>query len=407
MRGVACLMVFCLHVLASRASAFVAFGCAVALLLIRKPDAILNSQFWGEDGKIFYLQSVTLGAKSIVTSYSGYFHLIPRSFALIYCNTFAALYLPALFNLTAIIVTALSCAWIAQSRLDVPARWLFAIVPLLMPQGGEVLANLTDLQWALAPILIVLCLQIPEGSAAEKAGDIAIAVAVGLTGPFSVFALPLFVVRFVCSGKNSYEIALFGAAAFAAGIQAFALFGATSINTNMPLMLAGIPHWLAVDALAQLFGTSLYPSALGKASRLGVAVASVSAIGILLGLPAAWRVKAIGMLAFAVCLLFASAAKYGDAALPIIAPLDLGQRYIYIPYAMAGWCLYVLATRAGRYWRPIGIVALVLCLASSARNFVALPMEDLHWRDHIVALRGGEGDVPINPSLTMHVFGKH
>ena len=82
-----------------------ALYCGVFLLLFaRRPDALLNAQFWAEDGVIFFHSALLDGVHSLLVPYSGYVHVIPRLVA------FAALALPFAFQPLAYDVAALAIA---------------------------------------------------------------------------------------------------------------------------------------------------------------------------------------------------------------------------------------------------------------------------------------------------------
>ena len=56
----------------------------MALLVVRRADALTNPQFWAEDATIFFktaFEQPTLA--SLLAPYAGYLHLVPRCVALI------------------------------------------------------------------------------------------------------------------------------------------------------------------------------------------------------------------------------------------------------------------------------------------------------------------------------------
>jgi hypothetical protein len=385
-------------------NAAVAFTLAAIILFLRKPDAVLNPQFWAEDGQIFYYQSATLGLDSIFTPYVGYYHFIPRILSLIYISIIPTVDLPAAYNFTAWLVSALTFAFIAVSRIEVPCKWAFAICPLLMPHGGEVFINFTDIQWIVAPVLVIFCIEPPAQDRKTIVFECFLAVVIGLTGPFSLMIFPLFCIRLAANKFARTDIPLFVAITLAAGIQAYALLGNDEVSSQAIMTWKNVPAWFASNGLAPLFGSALFPHRPTHAAVVGCAVASCALAAGLIGLSPLWRMRAGAMLAFALITLSAAAHKHGDSLLPVINPHGGGQRYFYLAYAMIGWALFILATKGGRYWNVVGIIALSLGIGSSTQHFVAAPMEDLHWRDRIEALQG-EGEVPINPTdRAVHVF---
>ena len=55
------------------------FTLAFIVIISRRPDAILNPQFWAEDGSVFYAQAYNKGIiNSLFLPYAGYLHAVPR-----------------------------------------------------------------------------------------------------------------------------------------------------------------------------------------------------------------------------------------------------------------------------------------------------------------------------------------
>src|SRR5215467_632304 len=55
-----------------------AWLASFAILLSRRPDAILNAQFWAEDGKFWFADAYNIGIRSLWIPEAGYFHIFPR-----------------------------------------------------------------------------------------------------------------------------------------------------------------------------------------------------------------------------------------------------------------------------------------------------------------------------------------
>src|SRR5712692_9123288 len=78
------------------------------LLILRRPDAILNPQFWAEDGVVFFHDQLDIGfVQALFNAYAGYLHVIPRSIAG-FASVFPVAAHPLIYNVCALAIAALS-----------------------------------------------------------------------------------------------------------------------------------------------------------------------------------------------------------------------------------------------------------------------------------------------------------
>ena len=153
-------------------------------------------------------------------------------FSIIYISIIPIVDLPTAYNFTAWFISALACAFIAVSRVDIPWKWAFAICPLLMPHGGEVFINFTDIQWIVSPILIIFCIEPPARDKKTIAVEVFLTIIIGLTGPFSLMIFPLFCIKLAAKKFAKAEIPLFAAITFAASLQAYALLRDAGVSSE-------------------------------------------------------------------------------------------------------------------------------------------------------------------------------
>ncbi|SDQ32670.1 hypothetical protein SAMN05443245_0928 [Paraburkholderia fungorum] len=168
------------------------FVCALLLLWYRAPTRIEHGYLWAEDAAIFITQAYDAGRHSFFLSYSGYWHFVPRLVAWLQMRTTPLTAAPYFFVWACVLITALTSAYIAYAfrRFSRPVAGLFALAPLLVPQTGECLLNVTNIQWILFPALLVLLwenLFNPPESGYIIRG--LAAAAISLTGPFGIIAL--------------------------------------------------------------------------------------------------------------------------------------------------------------------------------------------------------------------------
>jgi len=174
-----------------------AFGCACIAAFLRRPDALLNPQFFAEDGTIWYVGAYDLGGfrALFVPSHRGYFHTAERLGAWLSVAVPFAL-APLVMNLIAVLVHALPAVLVVSKRFEslVPKLWARAVLALIVigvPGTWGTLLNLTHSQWQLAMLACIVVAAPPARSAAWKAHDVAAVLLSGLTGPTCIVLAPL------------------------------------------------------------------------------------------------------------------------------------------------------------------------------------------------------------------------
>jgi len=172
--------------------AFLGISAAGALVIVsRRPDAILNPQFWAEDGTIWYAEAHAHGLRSLLSPYLGYFQTLPRVVA-VAAQILPLTWAPLVFNLVAVALMLLP-VWLLASqgfaRLASPrVRLGFGFLILALPNTHSMCANVTNSQWylALAAVLVLLA----ESSEAP-AFDLTVLGLCAVSGPFAVFLAPV------------------------------------------------------------------------------------------------------------------------------------------------------------------------------------------------------------------------
>src|SRR5574339_17985 len=122
-----------------------------AVLVLKRPDALLLPQFFAEDGRIFFHDQLVFGAAAMWMPYAGYLLLAARAVAVFaaWGSVGAA---PLIYNTAALLIAAASCAmfslpafhWIVRSRaLRIAASVLMAAAL----DSGEIVGSITQMQW--------------------------------------------------------------------------------------------------------------------------------------------------------------------------------------------------------------------------------------------------------------------
>ena len=179
-------------------------AAAIAAFLItvsHRPDAMLNPQFWAEDGKVWYQQAYNSGViVSLFTPEAGYFQSISRLVAGI-AQLVPFAYAPFIFNFAAISVKVAVVIFILSSRLTKAApsllvRGLLAFLYLALPHSFETTSNLTNAQWHLAMLSFLIIIAVPSERMAWRIFDIVVIALSAFSGPFCLLLVPVALIRF-------------------------------------------------------------------------------------------------------------------------------------------------------------------------------------------------------------------
>lgn len=173
----------------------VIFLLACTLVVSRRPDAVFHAQFWCEDGHVFFADAYNYGWwASMFGRYGGYFHAFPRLAASISLLVPLSL-APLVLNLIAIALQALPANLMLSFRSSVwgslSFRAILAAAYLALPNFWEIDANITGSQWLLSIVAFLLLVAEAPRSVWGRSFDLCILTICSLTGPFSIFLLPI------------------------------------------------------------------------------------------------------------------------------------------------------------------------------------------------------------------------
>lgn len=163
----------------------------------RRPDALFHPQFWAEDGSEWLQGAYNHGWSALFTTYDGYLNLFPRLVAALAVHL-PLRWAPRVFSLAALLVQVLPVLYLLSRRLakHIPSlgvRVALAGLYLAVPNSYEVNANLTNAQWHLAIVGLLLCFAAPPRSTWLRATESFAFVLMALTGPFSILLVPVLV----------------------------------------------------------------------------------------------------------------------------------------------------------------------------------------------------------------------
>jgi hypothetical protein len=384
------------RLLADPPGAAVLAVCA-GILGLRRAEAWSNPQFWAEDGH-FYERAYVIGWRALALPYNGYLHTVPRLVAALAVRLDPAL-APAFFVGCATLLTLYVASRALSVRCPLPRfAGCCALAVALVPNTGEVLLNIVNIQWVLAGALVLLLLSgDPEGPG-QWAHDAISAAAIGLTGPFCIILAPLFAWR-AWHRRTRASAILCATVVLCAVIQGRLVATLPSGVDGSPgdPVLAG----LMLPAVARSVGCSLL---LGSLTPAGLSQAAGTILGAATLLGAAGlasmggalrRERAVLGIVFAAAL--AGSLYRTRHSLPQYFQPHSMSRYVYVPQLAAIWLLLSSAARGGRAGRVAAALAVLGFLANVPR-YREPAYEDMHWGRYAPLIRAGEAvTVPINP----------
>lgn len=381
---------------------------AAAIMFIRKSDALLNPQFWAEDGKIFFADNFNHGFTAIFHPYSGYIHLLPRLVAWISGLITPYQYAPHFYNFATLVLmlASLACYFSRRLPFSVLQKSLLVLAVVLVAQyTSEVYLNITNLQWCIAPLLLLTAFKSPPdarfGSVKwQWTVDILTLVLIGFTGPFIVLVLPFYIVMTIVN-RTRYSVIMAAVAGTVAAIQAIL------IATQPGMPVKGIDpiyplSWVLPQVIGQrvfkewvLFGfhNDYLPPLLLCSLLAGVWILVL--VIALRHKPLRWPLLFI--LAFHGLTLGTGIYRCKTFLITLILP-TIG-RYFYLPLLMLAWIMIILLGSSTRWHRRLAMVVLACMLTTTLQTyFNARPWPDLHWRSYADQIQLGKTmTIPIQP----------
>ncbi|MSU22407.1 MAG: hypothetical protein EXS32_01135 [Opitutus sp.] len=371
------------------------FALLATLLFLRKPEALTTPQLYAEDGSIFLMQAEWHGLESLPLPYMGYLHLLLRLVAWFASRLADPAWWPALYNGAAFAISLGVAARMFSRRLALPgAPWL-ALTFFLSPQTGEVLINLTNLQWITAFVLIQQVLIAPPTTGTQRAGDLVLLLLIGLTGPFGIAFLPLFAWGWWRDRGGDRLAALLVVAACAAVQVWFVL--RTGPKFEFPPFVPSRffeiigQHLLIWPVLGDSLATMLPPAVVGFTGIVPV----LALLGWTLRPHPRRPQRAIIVAAFALIMVAAVFRSRPDTW--NLDNLIFGDRYFYIPRVLLAWLLVWEFDAIPLAVARISRALLLACALVHLNDYTVPAPPDYHWAQHCEPIRRG---VPANiPTL--------
>lgn len=404
---------------------FFAWSSAVAFLIIvsRRSDALLNPQFWAEDGKVWFADAYNYGIiYSFLTPVAGYYQTISRLVAVV-TQIFPFAYAPLIFNLTAIFAKILIVNFILSQRLSnlipsIVGRALIAFVYLALPHSHETNANLTNVQWHLALLSFLIIIAPPGKTMLWKIFDVAAISISALSGPFCLLLLPIAAIKW-SKTRDNWTIILFLILAVGAIIQISSILtterpSQQPLGANFGLFLKIIGGHLFVSSIV---GEGLYTKMISFSLWKDGSAILVNLVGF--GLLVYTFIKA--NLELRLLIIFSVMIVFGGLVSPAVSsevpqwtvmwlPF-YGIRYWMIPIFCFLISLVFLAENAkASLFRYVSIALLALAPVGIAFDWSYPKFKELEFQKYAAELEnapvGQEVFIPINPGWEMQLKKK-
>jgi hypothetical protein len=369
--------------------------CA-GILAARRPDLLARPQLWAEDGTVFFTDAVVKGWSSLTAPYAGYLHTTPRLVAL-FATAFDPAVLPLLFVVATAILTLWAVSRTLSPRFPLQPRFAFALAVVMVPEAGEVLLCLTNVQSMLVLGFVAILLSDDPGTARERVHDAAATTLLGLTGPFGALLAPLFLWR--ASVRRTRDSSVLAAiVVITALVQLSFMLGfatAGPVSEARPVIPA------ALMAIGSRLGGCLLlgrwlpdpPGVVTSLSLAGITIAGLAWLVLRRAAKSRER-RWIG----AALLLLVAAGLYRSRAVLDLLLVDNAARYFVAPRVLIAWLVCTLLRDSGRRVRLLGAGTILVMLCTNAPRLKEGRLVDLHWQQYVPQIRSGQAVViPINP----------
>jgi hypothetical protein len=401
------------------ALAVLCFAAAVS----RRPDILFNPQFWAEDGLIFYQQAHELGfAPTLLTTHAGYLHMLPRLIAGL-SLLFPLAMAPLIFNLVGLAAQCLPAIYLASDRMErvapLSVRLLLGFLYVGVPNVWRIHGNLTNAQWHLCVLCLLILVASAPKSAWAAAFDVGALVLGTVTGPFALFLLPI-AAMLVWEHRDRWMIAR----AVILAIGSVAVTVLVSSGTR-PISLAklsasvlGFCRIIGFQIIAPVFwGSNPVPSLATTPALLTALAVTLTLLGSALMAYVFWR----GNVAVRCFLVFTALQLAASLISPLASATEpqwialerpgATHRYWMLPEVAVSVAVVVMAaTVRARIVRGVFAALVVVMVLVDLVHWRVAPLPDLRFADSAAAFAalpvGQTLRIPIPPPKWTFVLTK-
>lgn len=356
----------------------------------RNPSRLSHPALWAEDGAIWFQNAYNRGwARPLLQAHTGYLQSFPRLIADI--GLLLPLRdLPLLFLVVALLVQTLPAALLVSHRFSdlVPSRTVRLILAacyVAIPNSSEVNANLTNAQWHLG-LLSVLVLLAQPGGRLWQIFDVLVVLLSGLTGPFCLALLPVSLVMVVLR-RQRWSVVLSVLVGLCSAVQAYELASSARGHFGpLGITWARLVEILGGQIVAgSLFGSNLLaklqngPHFLAWSDALLVLGALVVCY-VMVRAPLELRLFNL-FVGFVLAASLLTPVATGKKAQWLVLSLDPSIRYWFFPaLALSFDIIWLVFATGPRTARALGVVLLLaLCCLALRVDWSYRPLRQLNW----------------------------
>ncbi|WP_404422382.1 hypothetical protein [Nibricoccus sp. IMCC34717] len=340
----------------------------ILLWFVRRPEPFISPMLYAEDGPVFFVQADQCRWQALTFTYSGYLHTFQRFWAAVV--SYAPLqWVPTLYFWTSLIAPVLVATALTSPRCPLRGSPLLITALAFVPHTGEVFGNLTNTQWFLGLLLLLVVISREPKRVADYAADFSTALIVGLTGLFSVLFLPLFALR-AWQRRTRASWLLLACIAATSAIQLRTFIPAATSVEGPPLSLA---QGIAVLGHRVVTAAFLGRHADGLPSWVWLAAGALFFAGAIAAV-LRWPKDSprLPLLAALVAITLAGALRLRDTQVEAMA-MRYADRYYFIPKVLLAWVLidWLLARFPTAWTRSAIAAVLVLGAAITPQEIYA------------------------------------
>jgi hypothetical protein len=247
----------------SHSAQLMVFGIILVALFSRCPSLFIHAQFYAEDGTVWYAQAYNSGwVQSLLIPQAGYLQTLPRlgaGLALLAPLRHAPLVMALIGALIQVLPAMILFSERCRTWAPLSTRVLFATVYVALPNAKEVHVVLTNSQWHIALVGVLLAFAAPPKGWAGHFFDCLLFAVGGFSGPFFIVLAPL-VLIYWGSRRRSWSLAILAVMSIGAVTQIMVLvFGGLRVRKDLGANLDLFLRMIGGDIVAgSLFGSHGY-----------------------------------------------------------------------------------------------------------------------------------------------------